>query len=60
MLDMLVRNIVDKLLTTKSNEVVITMIKWIEMIHSVNNLPIINVMPEILPKLLMNLSVKPV
>lgn len=58
-LDMLIRSIVEKLLTTKSNEVVSAMLKWIELVHSINNLPILNVMPDILPKLLMNLSAKP-
>lgn len=57
-LNMFIGYITDKFVTAKNSEVVITMLKWIELIHSINNIPILNMMPEILPKLLININLK--
>ncbi|CDW85005.1 vac14p [Stylonychia lemnae] len=58
-LNMFIQFITDKFVNAKNNDFVVTMLRWIELIHSINNIPILNMMPDILPRLLQNLNTKP-
>ena len=53
------RGVLEKLLTSKSSEVVLGMLHWLELIHCVSNLPILNSMPEVLPRLLLAIQSRP-
>ena len=34
------------------------LLRWIELVHNINNIPILNILPELLPRLLTNLTPK--
>eukprot|EP00347_Sterkiella_histriomuscorum_P018081 403346861 len=55
-LSMFMEHITEKIINAKNNEFVMTMLKWIELVHNINNIPILNILPELLPRLLVNLS----
>ncbi|CDW77902.1 vac14 family protein [Stylonychia lemnae] len=57
-LDQLIKHICEKLTFSQSNEVIIVLIKWIEVLYSISNVNILQSVPKFLEKLLINIDNK--
>ena len=57
-LDGLINHISEKLKVAKNNDVGIVLIKWIEVLHSIQNVNILSSVPKFLEKLLLNIDSK--
>lgn len=57
-LNELINHICDKLQFQKTNEAIIVLIKWIEVLHSIQNVNILQSVPKFLEKLLISIDSK--
>ena len=55
-IDQLINHISDKLQAAGHNEVGIVLIKWIEVLHNIQNVNILSCVPRFLEKLLINID----
>lgn len=57
-LEQLIHHICEKLKISKNNEVLLVLIKWIEVLQAIQNVNILQSVPKFLEKLLSNIDIK--